>query len=269
MSQVAPELVLLTLAGSGKGSRAAQIALRTWRGAGHTVQSLRGADPDAALALARDCVSRGVRTLVVCGGDEMVHLGIQAVAGTSTRLGIIPAGTGNDLARCLGIPRRDPAAAATIVSRGRTRRMDLGRVGSRYFATVLTAGWTIAELRTLRPVPYLLELDGQTLRLEATLVAVGNGPSFGGGLRIAEGALLDDGMLDVVVIKPIGRVELVKTYPKLFRGTHTTHPAYFHRRVRSVTVAAPGVIAYADGERVGALPLTVDVAPLALEVLLP
>ena len=92
-------------------------------------------------------------------------------------------------------------------------------------------------------------------------------PSFGGGLRITEGALLDDGLLDVVIIKPMSKVGLVRTYPKLFKGTHVTHPQYEHHRVRSVTVAAPGIVAYADGERFGALPLTVACVPGALNVL--
>ena len=74
------------------------------------------------------------------------------------------------------------------------------------------------------------------------LVAVGNGPSFGGGLRITEGAVLDDGLLDVVVIKPMSKPDLVRTYPKLFKGTHITHPQYEHHRVRTVTVAAPGIV---------------------------
>jgi diacylglycerol kinase (ATP) len=72
-----------------------------------------------------------------------------------------------------------------------------------------------------------------------------------------------------VIIKPMSKVELVKTYPKLYSGRHVTHPQYEHHRVRSVTVAAPGVVAYADGERLGALPLTVEVAPRALRVLAP
>ena len=101
------------------------------------------------------------------------------------------------------------------------------------------------------------------------LVAVGNGPTYGGGLRIAHGASLDDGWLDVVVVRTMSRLDLVRTYPKLFSGRHVRHPKYEHHRVRSVTVAGPGIDAYADGERVGALPLTVEVAPLRLEVLVP
>jgi diacylglycerol kinase (ATP) len=125
---------------------------------------------------------------------------------------------------------------------------------------------TLAELRTFEPLPYTLELDGVAHRFDAMLVAVGNGPSFGGGLRITEGAVLDDGLLDVVIIKPMGRVGLVRTYPKLFKGTHVTIPQYEHHRVRRVTVAAPGIVSYADGERFGPLPLTIECAPGALTV---
>jgi diacylglycerol kinase (ATP) len=220
----------------------------------------------------------------------MVHLGVQAVAGTGTALGIIPAGTGNDVARYFDLPRADVDAAADLVLAGRTRTVDLARSGGRYFVTVMAAGFdavvneranrmtwpkgqmryniaTLAELRTFRPLSYTLDLDGEQRRLEAMLVAVGNGPSFGGGLRITEGALLDDGMLDVVIIKPMSKAGLIRTYPKLFKGTHVTHPQYEHHRVRSVTVAAPGIVAYADGERFGALPVTVDCVPGALTVL--
>jgi diacylglycerol kinase (ATP) len=125
---------------------------------------------------------------------------------------------------------------------------------------------TLAELRTFRPLPYVLDLDGRHLEVEAMLVAVGNGPSFGGGLRITEGALLDDGLLDVVIIKAMSKLDLVRTYPRLFSGTHTTHRQYEHHAVRTVTVAAPGIVSYADGERFGPLPLTVECVPGALTV---
>jgi len=288
------ELALLTnpTAGKGRGTRTAAMALPRLLEAGYDVRSLAGRSPEEALDLARQCVADGIEALVVCGGDGMVHLGAQAVTGTDTPLGIIPARTGNDVARYLDLPRSDPALAADVVARGKERTIDLARVGSVYFVTVLAAGFdaivneranamtwpkgqmrynlaTLAELRVLAPIPYVLELDGVEERLEATLVAVGNGPSFGGGLRITEGAVLDDGMLDVVVIKPLSKLDLLRTYPKLFRGTHVHHPQYRHHRVRRVTVAAPGIVAYADGERIGALPLTIEVAPGALRVLVP
>ena len=286
------EIALLTnpIAGKGKGASARVAALPRLRKAGFVVHDLIGSDAGVGLDLARSAVADGAWALVICGGDGMVHLGVQAVAGTGAHLGIIPAGTGNDVARYLDIPRKDPAAAADRVIASTPRRIDLARSGSKYFATVLAAGFdavvneranrmrwpkgqmrynlaTLAELRTFEPIPYVLELDGTTHRLEAMLVAVGNGPSFGGGLRITEGALLDDGMLDVVIIKPMSKANLIRTYPKLFKGTHVTHPQYEHHRVKSVTVAAPGIVTYADGERFGALPLTIDCDPGALSVL--
>jgi diacylglycerol kinase (ATP) len=286
------EIALLTnpTAGKGKGGRVRDRALARLRGAGLVVRNLQGRDADEALDLARQCVADGVDALVVCGGDGMVHLGVQAVATTTTVLGIIPAGTGNDVARYFDLPRTDPEAAADRVIAGRTRTIDVARSGSQFFATVLAAGFdaivneranrmtwpkgqmrynlaTLAELRTFEPLPYTLQIDDQRLTLEAMLVAIGNGPSFGGGLRITEGAVLDDGLLDIVIIKPMSKLELIRTYPKLFKGTHVTHPQYEHHLARSVTVAAPGIVSYADGERFGPLPLTVECAPGALTVL--
>jgi diacylglycerol kinase (ATP) len=286
------EIALLTnpTAGKGRGARARAVALPRLREAGLAVRDLQGRDADEALDLARAAVADGVDALVIVGGDGMAHLGAQAVATTGTALGVIPCGTGNDVARYFELPRKDAVAAADRVIAGRTRVVDLARSGSSYFVTVLCAGFdavvneranrmtwprgqmrynlaTIAELRTFEPLSYVLEIDGVELRTEAMLVAVGNGPSFGGGLRITGGARLDDGMLDVVVIKPMTKPGLVRTYPKLFRGTHTAHPAYEHHLARTVTVAAPGIVTYADGERFGPLPLTVECVPGALTVL--
>jgi diacylglycerol kinase (ATP) len=288
----ARQIALLTnpTSGKGKGARARDIALPRLREAGFSVRAIEGRDADEALQQAKQAVAEGIDALVVCGGDGICHLGAQAVAGTGTALGVIPAGTGNDVARYFDIPRRDPAAAADVVIASRTRTIDLARVGATYFITVLAAGFdavvneranqmtwpkgqmrynlaTLTELRTFKPLTYTLELDGAVRRVDAMLVAVGNGPSFGGGLRITEGAELDDGLLDVVIIKPISKPDLIRTYPKLFKGTHTSHPQYEHHRVRQVTVAASGIVAYADGERIGALPLTIECAPGALKVI--
>lgn len=289
---MAREIALLTnpTAGRGKGGRFRGPALARLRESGLTVRDLQGRDAEEALDLARASIADGVDSLVVCGGDGLVHLGAQAVAGTGVPLGIIPAGTGNDVGRLLGLPRTDPIAAADRVIASRTRTLDLARVGTRVFVTVLAAGFdaivnerantmtwprgqmrynlaTVAELRTFRPLRFTLDLDGESLTTDAMLVAVGNGPSYGGGLRMAEGALADDGLLDVVIIKEMSRPRLIRTYPKLFSGTHVTVPEFVRHRVRSVTVAAPGVVAYADGERLGALPLTVTCDPGALTVL--
>jgi diacylglycerol kinase (ATP) len=172
---------------------------------------------------------------------------------------------------------------------GRTRAIDLARSGDRYFVTVLAAGFDaavneranamswpkgqlkyslaiLAVLREFRPIHYTLELDGVTRQVDGMLDSVGNGDSIGGGLKDTYGAELDDGLLDVVLFTSVPRRELIKTYPKLFTGGHTGHPAYERHRVKRVTVAAAGIVAYADGERFGELPLTVEVVPAALTV---
>lgn len=281
--------------GKGRGARGRAAALDVLRGTDIDVLDLVGRDAAEAAVLAREAVG-GVDALLVCGGDGLVHLAVQALAGTTTALGVVPAGTGNDVARYLDLPRRDPAEATHValeaLRSGRRRTIDLARSGDRWFVTVLAAGFdavvneranamtrprgqmryniaTVAALRTFTPITYTLDLDGEQRTLEAMMVAVGNGPSYGGGLRMTEGALLDDGLLDVVIIGPMSKGELVRTYPRLFTGTHTTHPQYQHHLVRRVSIAAPGITTYADGERFGPLPLTVECVPGALQVLAP
>jgi diacylglycerol kinase (ATP) len=291
---VRKEIAVLTnpTSGKGKGNKVSETVIPRLTDAGYDVRALTGRDADEASDLARRCVTDGIETLVVIGGDGMVHLAVQALAGTDTRLGLIPAGTGNDVARNLDLPLKDPAGAADVIIGGHERRIDLARIGHRYYVTVLAAGFdaivneranemtwpkgqmrynlaTLAELRTFKPLPYVIEVDGQQHRFDAMMVAVGNGPSFGGGMRITEGAVMDDGLLDVVAIDPMGRLELVRTFPKLRTGSHVGHPKVHHWTGRTITVAAPGIVAYADGERIAALPLTVEVVPGALRVLTP
>ena len=279
-------------AGRGRGARAGRLAASALRDRGVRVRELVGRDGDEAADLLAAALTEGTDGpdgVVVVGGDGMVHLAVQHLAGTTVPLGVVAAGTGNDVARYLGVPRRDAAAAARVVADGNIAKMDLARAEGTYYATVLAAGFdslvneranamtwprgqmryniaVAAELRTFEPVHFALELDGARRDLDAMLVAVGNGPSYGGGLRMCEGAQLDDGFLDVVVIKPVTKVELVKVFPRLFKGTHVHHPSYEHHRVTRASLAAPGITAYADGERLGSLPMTVEVAPRALTV---
>ncbi|MFF5765393.1 diacylglycerol kinase [Streptomyces tanashiensis] len=288
-------------AGRGRGAHAAQPAAQVLRDAGFSVRTVLGLDADDALARAREAVADGTGALVAVGGDGMISLALQAVAGTATPLGIIPAGTGNDFARTLGLPLRDPAAAARLTAgllKGEgARATDLGRVTSgtrtRWYGTVLASGFDsrvndrgnrmripagrfkydlaiLAELASFRPVPYRLTLDdGRVLETDATLVAVGNGASYGGGMRICADARTDDGLLDVTVVGDCDRTTLIKVFPRVYKGTHLGHPKVTTHRVRSLTLDAPGITGYADGEPLGPLPLTVECVPDALRVLAP
>jgi diacylglycerol kinase (ATP) len=285
-------LLVNPTAGRGRGARLAGPVAARLRALGLRVDVVAGTDAADGLARARARVAAGVDALVALGGDGLVHLALQAVAGTPTPLGVVPAGTGNDFARMLGVPLADPMAAVEVVAAGRHRAVDAGRTGDRWFAGVLGAGFdsvvteranrmrwptgrarydvaVLAELRTFRPVPFVLELDGRACHTEAMLVAVGNGPSYGGGMRICPGADPADGLLDVTVLGPVGRAELLRVLPRVYSGGHVGHPAVTVHRARRVSLAAPGVVAYADGERIGPLPVTCEVVPAALRVLAP
>jgi diacylglycerol kinase (ATP) len=282
-------------AGRGRGARAAQPAARALRAAGFGVRTVVGANAGDALRRARAAVDGGTGALVAVGGDGMLSLALQAVAGTGTPLGVVAVGTGNDFARVNGLPVRDPAAAGAVVAdaltEGRSRTLDLGRIGTRWFGTVLATGfdsrvndrgnrmrWPVgrfrydlamlAELAALRPIPYRMTLDDSEEReVEATLIAVGNGSSYGGGMRICADAAMDDGLFDVCVVGPCSRTTLLRVFPRVYRGTHPGHPVVTVHRAARVRLAADDVTGYADGERVGALPLTARTVPGALRLL--
>ncbi|MFI2616505.1 diacylglycerol kinase [Streptomyces sp. NPDC018584] len=284
-------------AGRGRGAHAAQPAASALRDRGFSVRTVIGEDAPDALRRAREAVEGGTGALIAVGGDGMASLALQAVAGTRTPLGLIAVGTGNDFARALGLPVREPGAAGRIVAEAlkgsRTRDIDLGRAGGTWFGTVLASGFDsrvndrgnrmrwptgrfkydlamIAELAAFKPVPYRITLDGGDVHeTEATLVAVGNGSSYGGGMRICAGADLGDGLFDVTVVGACTRTTLLKVFPRVYKGTHLDHPAVTVHRATTVELAAPGITGYADGEPLGALPLTAECVPGAVRVLAP
>ncbi|MEU4467367.1 diacylglycerol kinase [Streptomyces sp. NPDC024017] len=272
-------------AGRGRGARAAQPAASALRAAGFSVRTVLGEDAADALVRARAAVEGGTGALIAVGGDGMAGLALRAVAGTPTPLGLVAVGTGNDFARALGLPVREPAAAGRMIADalkcGRLRDIDLGQVGDRWFGTVLASGFDsrvndrgnrmrwptgrlkydlamIAELAEFRPVPYRIRLDdGEVREVEATLVAVGNGSSYGGGMRICPGADLTDGLFDVTVVGDCSRTTLLRVFPRVYRGTHVDHPKVTVLRAARVEIAAEGITGYADGEPFGPLPLSV------------
>ncbi|MET7389648.1 diacylglycerol kinase [Streptomyces sp. NPDC005529] len=284
-------------AGRGRGAHAAQPAASVFRAAGFSVRTVLGEDAADGLVRARAAVAEGTGALVAVGGDGMANLALQAVAGTDTPFGLVPVGTGNDFARALGLPLGDPAAAAALTAgalkEDRLRAVDLGRVDGTWFGTVLASGFDsrvndrgnrmrlpvgrfkydlamLAELAAFRPFAYRLTLDGgETREIEATLVAVGNGSSYGGGMRICPGADLGDGLFDITVVGNCGRATLLTVFPKVYRGTHVDHPVVTVHRAARVELVAAGVTGYADGEPLGALPLTAECIPGAVRVALP
>jgi diacylglycerol kinase (ATP) len=289
-------VALLVNPTAGKGRAAGMVARVTerLRAGGANVAILVGRDAEDASALARQAVSDGVDAVVALGGDGMVHLALNVVAGTSTPLGIIPAGTGNDLAATLQLPTKDPAAAADLIAvrlnGPGARPMDAVRVGDKWFGCVLGAGFDsrvndranrmswprgrmrynlaiLAELRVFQPLPFVLELDGERWETDAMLVAVGNAKSYGAGMKVTPDAEVDDGVVDVQVLGPVSKPEFLKTFPKVFKGTHVSHPAVTIRRAKTVSLSSPGVTAYADGEYLADLPIVCETVPGAVQIL--
>jgi diacylglycerol kinase (ATP) len=257
-------------------------------------QHATGSLEDARLA-ARQAAS-SVEAVVAVGGDGTVGACAAGLAdaGSSARaaLGVIPAGGGNDAARTLGLPSGDPLAAAALLPRLRRRPADLARVGERGYLAVAGAGFdsevnrianqrlawagvrlryagaALAQLVVGRPAGFRLRLDGEQRELRAWLVAVANCPSYGGGMRIAPAASLDDGRLDVVVIGAVGKLTCVDLLRKVFSGRHVEHPAVSVHHAERVELDGDRALAvYADGEPAGFLPATFAVQPAAITVL--
>lgn len=288
-------LLVSPAAGRGVAARIAGTVAQRLRGSVDRLDTLVADSAAGSAALAKDAVASGADVLVVLGGDGLAHTAVQACAGSPTALAVIPAGTGNDLARALAAPE-DPLAAtlrtADALRTGRTRTIDLGRVsGGSWFATVLCAGFDsavservntlrwpngprrydlaiVTEMARLKPKPLVVETDDTTLRLDATMVSVGNSRFYGGGIPICPDAELDDGVFDVTVVGATHRRDLLRILPRLRTGRHIEHPAVTTMRARSVHLSGLNHwVAYADGERQARLPLTIRCQPAALRVL--
>ncbi|QBJ98188.1 diacylglycerol kinase [Rhodococcus sp. ABRD24] len=279
-------------AGNGNAPWAAAAAVARLRERGVTVTEIEGRTPQEALALARKAVTAGTDALVAAGGDGLISIAWQALAQTGTPLGIIPGGTGNDHARLFHIPVDDPLAAADIVASGEIATIDLGLAGDRWFGTVLASGFDslvtdranrmrwpkgpmrynlamLAELAQLKPIPYRIVLDDRTVEVDATMVSVGNGTSYGGGMLITPGAVLDDGLLDVTVVASGSRFRLVRLFPTVYKGTHVELEevqTYRSHKIRLET--GTPVTAYADGEPIAPLPIDITAVPGAGRVII-
>jgi diacylglycerol kinase (ATP) len=244
-------------------------------------------------ALMRASHDAGLDVLIVLGGDGAAHQGVQFCAANDVALGLVPSGTGNDFARALGSPPDAESAVTALVTaleHGTRRRIDLGRTGDTWFATVLCSGFDasvnaranrlrwpsgphrydvaiLAELAAFRPSPLTLTADGTTLDLDATLVAIGNTPFYGGGVPICPAATPDDGLFDVTVIGAATRLQLLRLLPGLRTGGHVDHPAVRTLRARELTLTGPAWPAYADGESQGTAPFAATCVPDALTVI--
>lgn len=272
-----------------KGSTKAVIdeIIATFGYLGVMVDEHRPGSADETMTLLGELVADGPNRIVVVGGDGVVHLAANALAGSDSTLAIVVAGTGNDAANALGIPSSvrgacraalaDPVAVDLITSgdahalsvatfgfsadvNDRADRMRWPQGTSKYTAA------TFRELPGLAATPVTITIDGEVHSFEPNLVAIANTTSFGGGMKVAPDASPTDGLLDVVVIGPAGRFTFATVLPLAFSGRHIHHKAVTQLRGREITIDGPELRVRADGEPFGFLPATFTATPAALKV---
>lgn len=240
-------------------------------------------------------VEKAVDVIAVVGGDGMAHLGANLCADQPVHLGIIPAGTGNDSAETLEIPKDPISAAEFLLAKIQSpRRVDTGYATtdsqSFNFLGTVSAGFDalvnrranqmkwpkgparyqlamLAELASFKPIQYRAVIDGEVREFEAMLCAVANSGQFGGGMKIAPAASITDGFLDLFIVHSISRPELIKVFPKVYSGEHVSHPAVEFVRARHIQLVSGDMPAYSDGEFVGSSPITAVIRPASLSVL--
>jgi YegS/Rv2252/BmrU family lipid kinase len=295
-------LIVNPAAGGGKAGRLAPAVERALRAHGLSVRRSDTRDLVHARELALDAASRG-ETVVGLSGDGMIGALAEVLREVpGAVLGILPGGRGNDLARVLGIPEDAVAACATI-AHGISRPVDLGvvfeaRPGSpeRTFVGIASVGfdsdanrianeapawlgglvYAYGALRALfswRPARFEVELDppGELRTFTAYSIGAANSKAYGGGMYAAPDALLDDGLLEVLVLENVSKLKfLTKILPKVFSGTHVNEPGVSVFRAREVAISCDRPFTmYADGDPIGDLPVRVRALPGAISMLVP
>ncbi|HUH17360.1 MAG TPA: diacylglycerol kinase family protein [Methylomirabilota bacterium] len=252
-----------------------------------------------AESLAARAGARGYRRVIVVGGDGTIQEVVNGLlaAPAPPSLGIVPLGSGNDLARSLGLPT-DTGRAWRVAVGAAERRVDVavasGNGGTRRFASAggigfdaqvaaamaVRRGWqrgragylltTLGELRRFVNRRVRLSVDGTVITRDVLFVAIANGAYYGGGMKIAPGASLDDGMLDLCVVGDVSRLTALRQIPGLYRGTHVRHPAVEMLSGRQIEVEGDEETRiHLDGEPWGGLPMRIRVEPSALVVAAP
>jgi diacylglycerol kinase (ATP) len=230
--------------------------------------------------------SQSYEGLFLVGGDGTLNIAIQDLVNTGLGVALIPAGTGNDFARTLNLNLKDPKQLISYYLSNKPALVDVGKVGERYFVDVLSTGFDsmvneranamrrikgrakynlsiLLVLSTFKPKNYDFSIDGVSFESMAMLIAVSNGISYGGGMKVTPDAKLDDGLFDILILTPVSRFEFLRVFPKVFSGKHITHPAVKISRGKSVEINSDAV-AYADGERIGSLPIKASVVERGL-----
>lgn len=282
-------LAINPASGRGRAQRQAKLAGEYFRSRDIDVREIEGRslrDFREKLLICLD--SEEVSGVIALGGDGFIHEIIQHLVSRDIPLGVIPCGTGNDFARSIGVFDLPFSRQLELIEKHDATHIDLGRVQDQWFAAILSSGFDalvndransmrwprgrmryniamIEKLIALRPHSYRIRVDERYLEVQATLVTVANGSSYGGGMKVCPDASINDGLFDVMVLGRVSRIELLKVFPKVYRGGHVGHPAVTFYRCNEIEIDGSGS-SFADGEPIAQLPLRAKCVSAALKV---
>jgi diacylglycerol kinase (ATP) len=291
----APVVVVVNpSAGRGKAGRLIGTVGRRLHEAGIDHEVRISSSAEDLERRAREAAEEGTKVVAALGGDGSVGLAANGLLGTGAALAILPSGTADDFASSIGIRKLDAAVRAIAeanivpidvvrVTAGATTRHYVALAGCGFDSEVNEAAnamriklggtgtYVAALVKTLSrftPAAFRIELDDEVVEGPHMLVVVGNSISYGGGMKVTPDASIVDGVLDVCLLRAMSKTAFVRAFPRVFRGTHVSHPAVRMARARRVKIEADRrVMVYADGERVGPAPAVFEVLPGALPVI--
>lgn len=285
--------IINPVAGNGRGRRV-WSKVESWLIQNQTPYEVHFTNaPGHAVKLIRSMIGRDIQAVVAVGGDGTVHEAGNALVDSEIPLGYIPAGSGNDFAKAQGIPLQ-PKKALQRVLQNKIQQMDTARIGNRFLIGFAGIGFDgqvaqlvnqssfsrrlgrfaylfgfLQTLRQFQPARVTLMTDGIEQTFEQVwMVAICNQPNYGGGMQICPGARHDDGVLDLCCVHGLTRGELIKLFPSVYKGGHTSHPSVLLLEGRRITLRSdPPLVVHTDGEIIGKTPLSIKIYPRSLAVL--
>ncbi|MBM4349475.1 MAG: diacylglycerol kinase family lipid kinase [Deltaproteobacteria bacterium] len=287
-------VIVNPVAGGGKTLRLLPSVKRWFSQSSHDLLYEITSTPDEMRSKIMAAPARGMDAILLSGGDGTVHQALPAIVETGLPFGYLPCGRGNDFARNIGLPA-DLKSNCSFLSAPSFRKLDLPSINQKIpFAAIAyvgfdgevnrlandhkgyfggTLGYIICVLKTLKnfkPFEVEITIDDHTWRERVMMVSIANAPFYGGGMKIAPQALMDDGLLDICIVKEISNLELLRQFPKVFKGTHVTHPRIMMATGKKIKITSDEERElFADGEHAGKLPAECTIGSRTIRVLAP
>jgi diacylglycerol kinase (ATP) len=286
-------IIINPAAGRGKGAAALERLLpeiqSAWAG---EVRLYKTTGPGDGTHQAEKAIAEGAVILVAAGGDGTLFEVIQAAAPKQIPVLSLPNGTGNDLVRTLGISSLEHAAS--LLQSGKVMRIDAGLLEGKRFVNILSCGFdaevgdkinkkyrhlkgtaaylagVVSTLFSYKALPLTLEIDGTKIERKVMLCAVANAQTYGGGMKVSPHSVVNDGLLEVILVGEVSRFEFLKTFPKVFSGSHLSHPAISTYQGRRIKITSEKELAVGlDGDVIHRSEIEIIIDPLSVPIIVP